>query len=122
VTQNPENASSVNRSFAAVAFGGAVLCQIFLVIAIHWYTPMLLDVFADKRMELPAVTVWYIDAYRFSFFLPIATIILAGDILRRSPVPFTYSVIALIAAVVTTLLLQAWALLALRAPFFIRWI
>ena len=106
------------RGYVGISFAVVLIWQMYQIIIMFNYTPMLIKSLSGLGAELPVITRLYLSTYNGFVILPVLTIILAIDIIRRKSIPKAYAMIGFGVVALLTLIMQMFFSQATFAPFF----
>ncbi|MCP4214664.1 MAG: hypothetical protein GY765_08400 [bacterium] len=113
-----QNNGEIIRGFIITSFSALLLWQIYQLVFFHMYTQVMVEALSNLGFELPVITKLYLSIYKWNSVLPVLTLVLAVDVIRRAGVPKTYAIIGFASAALLTLLFQMLHQQALFTPFF----
>lgn len=115
--EKDQKTSDTIRGYVAVSFAVLLLWQVYLVYGMFKLTPTVKESLSNLGAVLPGITEIFFSVYRWTPILPIVTLLLAADIIRRKHIPKKYSIIGFGSAALTTLLLQMFYMQSTFAPW-----
>jgi len=110
--------SQQTRVFLVVVFGGLILWQVYLVIFNFRMANARDQVFTGLGVQVSTLTQLFISALSLGPAIPIVTLLLAADILRRKHLSTLYGVAALGVAIAITVAYQVAVMEAWFRPMF----
>jgi hypothetical protein len=106
------------KAYVGVSFLAVCLWQLYLLVIVYLRTPDMEGMLDALGMDLPKISALFLSAYPYLLILPVITIILGLDLVRRKSIPFTYGLICFVFVVLATLAFQAWTVEAFYTPIF----
>ena len=105
-----------SRLTLAVLFGVLLAWQVYVVLAAIHHGLVLSALLSSLGTTLPAITRAYLATLMYWPGVPLVSVLLAADVLRRPTPPIKYSGFALLFVAGAGFTLQAWASEAWFAP------
>ncbi|MCP4150895.1 MAG: hypothetical protein GY757_24325 [bacterium] len=118
-TNEEQKADRMIRGYVGISFAVVLIWQLYQLILMFKQTPLIMQSLSNLGAELPIITNLYLSIYNWFVILPVITIVLIIDMLRRKSIPKTCSIIAFGAVALLTLLMQMLFSQAMFAPFFL---
>jgi len=93
---------------SGILFGAGIIWQTYAVVLAFRNGPVMKDLMESLGVELPPLTQAFVITYKFWPSLPIISLIVATDILRRKTASNLYLFLGLTYTVGAALVLHAW--------------
>lgn len=94
------------KKFVAISFSALLLVQLLQVAGIQHYTPVMRQFWDWYDVNLPSLLLFHYHQYHLYWLLPLVTVLVGFDVLRRETVSIRYASIAFGVLAALTLVVQ----------------
>lgn len=110
---NPDKRS---RLFVLVSFTGLLIVQIMQALGIDKYTPVMRQFWDWYGADLASLTLYHYHNTKIFLLVPLITLLISIDILRRKSTPFRYATVSFIVLAILTATIQVWVIEPMFRP------